>query len=59
VEAFLNNGIAYQEIPRIIESVLGSHSPQSAEDLETILKADAWARGEAAAIATAETSTRR
>lgn len=59
VEAFLNNGIAYQEIPRIIESVLSSHSPQDAEDLETILKADAWAREEAAAIATAEAATRR
>ena len=28
VEAFLNNGIAYQEIPQIIESVLDAHSPQ-------------------------------
>lgn len=47
VEAFLNNEIAYQEIPRIIESVLDSHSPQEAADLETVLKADNWAREEA------------
>ena len=28
VEAFLNSGIAYQEIPQIIESVLDAHSPR-------------------------------
>jgi 1-deoxy-D-xylulose-5-phosphate reductoisomerase len=49
VEAFLNNGIAYQEIPQIIESVLDAHSPQGSADLETILKADGWAREEARA----------
>jgi 1-deoxy-D-xylulose-5-phosphate reductoisomerase len=47
VEAFLNNEIGYQEIPQIIESVLNAHSPQDASDLETILKADTWARTEA------------
>jgi 1-deoxy-D-xylulose-5-phosphate reductoisomerase len=48
VEAFLNNGLRYQEIPQIIESVLNAHSPQDASDLEAILQADTWARGEAA-----------
>jgi 1-deoxy-D-xylulose-5-phosphate reductoisomerase len=47
VEAFLANGIAYQEIPQIIESVLDAHSPEQAADLETVLKADNWAREEA------------
>jgi 1-deoxy-D-xylulose-5-phosphate reductoisomerase len=49
VEAFLNNGIAYQEIPQIIESVLDAHSPQGSADIETVLKADTWAREEARA----------
>jgi 1-deoxy-D-xylulose-5-phosphate reductoisomerase len=61
VEAFLNNGIAYQEIPQIIESVLDAHSPQDSADLETILKADSWAREEARAYSqtTAQALSRR
>jgi 1-deoxy-D-xylulose-5-phosphate reductoisomerase len=47
VESFLNNGIAFQEIAQIIESVLDAHQPQKASDMEVILKADAWAREEA------------
>jgi 1-deoxy-D-xylulose-5-phosphate reductoisomerase len=47
VQAFLNNRIAYQEIPQIIESVLDAHSPQDSIDLESVLKADTWAREEA------------
>jgi 1-deoxy-D-xylulose-5-phosphate reductoisomerase len=47
VEAFLNDGIGFDEIPRIIESVLDAHPPEAASSLETILKADAWAREEA------------
>jgi 1-deoxy-D-xylulose-5-phosphate reductoisomerase len=47
VESFLNNEIAFHEIPLIIESVLNSHKPQDASELEIILKADAWAREEA------------
>jgi 1-deoxy-D-xylulose-5-phosphate reductoisomerase len=47
VEAFLNNSIAFHEIPQIIESVLDAHTPQEASDLDGILKADAWAREEA------------
>jgi 1-deoxy-D-xylulose-5-phosphate reductoisomerase len=47
VEAFLNNNIAFHEIPKIIESVLNSHHSQDASELEVILKADAWARKEA------------
>lgn len=47
VEAFLGNGIAYQEIPQIIESVLDAHTPREATDLQTVLDADKWARKEA------------
>lgn len=47
VEAFLDNGIAYHEIAQIIQSVLNTHQPQKAPDLEALLKADAWAREEA------------
>jgi 1-deoxy-D-xylulose-5-phosphate reductoisomerase len=47
VEAFLNHAIAYQEIAQIIRSVLDTHQPHRAPDLETILKADARAREEA------------
>jgi 1-deoxy-D-xylulose-5-phosphate reductoisomerase len=47
VDAFLNNGIAFHEIAQVIESVLKSHRPQKATDLEDILTADAWARDEA------------
>lgn len=47
VDAFLNNGISFHEISQIIESVLDMHPPQAASDLETVLKADAWARDEA------------
>ncbi len=59
VEAFLNNGIAYHEIPRTIEAVLDAHSPQDAGDLETVLRADAWARKEATAYTTDQASSRR
>jgi 1-deoxy-D-xylulose-5-phosphate reductoisomerase len=47
VESFLNNELAFQEIPVIIEYVLDAHRPQAASDLETVLEADAWAREEA------------
>ncbi|HSW38784.1 MAG TPA: 1-deoxy-D-xylulose-5-phosphate reductoisomerase [Acidobacteriota bacterium] len=51
VEAFLNKGILFAEIPSIIASVLDGHEVQEASDLETVLKADAWAREEARAAA--------
>jgi 1-deoxy-D-xylulose-5-phosphate reductoisomerase len=47
VEAFLNKGITYPEIPQIIESVLDAHTPREVSDLETVLNADSWAREEA------------
>jgi 1-deoxy-D-xylulose-5-phosphate reductoisomerase len=50
VESFLNNGIGYQEISRVIEAVLNDHQPGDASTLEMVLKADAWARKEATAF---------
>jgi 1-deoxy-D-xylulose-5-phosphate reductoisomerase len=50
VEAFLNYEIAFQEIAQIIESVLDLHQPQSASNLDNILKADGWARKEAGVL---------
>jgi 1-deoxy-D-xylulose-5-phosphate reductoisomerase len=47
VEAFLNDGIGFHEIPQIIEFVLDAHPPEDASNLEAILRADAWAREEA------------
>ncbi len=49
VEAFLNRRIAFHEIPQIIESVMDAHPVRESVDLETILKADVWARTEAEA----------
>ena len=47
VEAFLNKKLAFTEIPGVIEAVLGAHTPEPADDLDVILRADAWARKEA------------
>jgi 1-deoxy-D-xylulose-5-phosphate reductoisomerase len=47
VEAFLSGGIGFHEIPQVIQSVMDSHSPQTASVLEAVLSADAWAREEA------------
>ena len=48
VEAFLDEKLAFAEIPRIIEAALDAHIPEAADDLDVILRADAWARKEAA-----------
>jgi 1-deoxy-D-xylulose-5-phosphate reductoisomerase len=47
VEAFVNEKLAFTEIPRIIEAVLAAHTPEAADDLDVILRADARARKEA------------
>jgi 1-deoxy-D-xylulose-5-phosphate reductoisomerase len=47
VDAFLNDGIAFHEIPSIIKAVLDAHPPEHASTLESVIKADAWAREEA------------
>ncbi len=47
VEAFLAGGLAFAEIPRILTEVLDAHVPSTAEDLETLLASDRWARAQA------------
>jgi 1-deoxy-D-xylulose-5-phosphate reductoisomerase len=47
VDAFLNGGLAFHEIPQVIEGVLENHPPCEADSLDSILGADAWARVEA------------
>lgn len=56
VEAFLDHRLAFNEIAQIIESVLDAHTVKRIEGLETILKADEWARGEAAQLCRASRS---
>jgi 1-deoxy-D-xylulose-5-phosphate reductoisomerase len=56
VDAFLNKGIGFHEIPQVIESVLDSHFAQPASDLESVLKADAWAREEARILSRSSSS---
>ena len=44
VDSFLNGGVSFMQLPRIIESTLESTKIQTADDLETILIADDQAR---------------
>jgi 1-deoxy-D-xylulose-5-phosphate reductoisomerase len=44
VGAFLEGGIGFLDIPRIIEAALDAHAPGDVSNLESILKADAWGR---------------
>jgi len=47
VDAFLDKKIPFSVIPKIIGTTLDAHDLQPADDLESIMKADAWARNEA------------
>jgi 1-deoxy-D-xylulose-5-phosphate reductoisomerase len=51
VESFLNDGMAFSEIPSVIESVLDAHTSTDASSLEAVLKADEWARAHAHELA--------
>ena len=51
VDAFLNERLAFTEIPKIVEAVLQAHKPESADNLDVILRADDWARKEAGVLA--------
>lgn len=44
VARFLANGLAFLDIPRLIESALETHRGTSAPSLDEVLAADAWAR---------------
>jgi 1-deoxy-D-xylulose-5-phosphate reductoisomerase len=47
VGAFLDGRIRFLEIARIIETVMSAHDVAASLTVETILKADQWARQEA------------
>ena len=51
VEYFLAGKIPLTAISRVVARVLEEHHPVSAPDLEQILVADAWARGQAKGVA--------
>ncbi len=44
VEAFVEGRITFHQIPVIIERVLNAHEPVSLKDIETVIRADDWAR---------------
>lgn len=48
VHAFLDERLAFVEITRVVEEVVGSHDPTDVDGLGTVLEADAWARSAAA-----------
>jgi len=47
VAAFLDGAVRFLDIPGILSDVLDAHVPSGAQDLDTLLAADAWARGAA------------
>jgi len=50
VDGFLSGRLDFPGIPRVVRAVLDRHRPSPATSLETILQADAWARGAAREI---------
>ncbi len=50
VEAFLQNGIRFLDIPDIIRSTMESHAPRQIDDLADALEADRWAREKAESL---------
>ena len=46
VAAFLKEEIRFLDIPKLVSQVLNSHRVQAADQLEKLLKVDAWAREE-------------
>ncbi|MBI4468612.1 MAG: 1-deoxy-D-xylulose-5-phosphate reductoisomerase [Acidobacteria bacterium] len=47
VQAFLDGGLTFTEIPRMIRRILDEHIPESIESLDHVLGADQWARSRA------------
>jgi 1-deoxy-D-xylulose-5-phosphate reductoisomerase len=47
VDAFLRGALSFVDIPTILTRVLDAHAPQGAQNLETLLQADRWARAQA------------
>ena len=50
VEAFLERSISFGEIHPVLREVISMHDVKEAEDVEEVLKADAWAREQAAGM---------
>ncbi len=50
VEAFLQNGIRFLDIPDIIRSTMEAHAPRPIDGLEDALEADRWARSKAESL---------
>ncbi len=44
VERFLAGDVAYQDIPRLVSTVMDAHEQAAASNLDVLLAADAWAR---------------
>ncbi len=50
VKYFLEENISYADIARVIKSVMDAHTPSNIKTVEDAVKADLWARQEAAKI---------
>ena len=50
VEAFLQNGIRFLDIPDIIQSTMEAYAPRPIDGLEDALEADRWARAKAESL---------
>lgn len=50
VEAFLNRGIKFGEIPEIIRSTMAAHDRRELDSLEAAIEADRWAREKAGSL---------
>jgi 1-deoxy-D-xylulose-5-phosphate reductoisomerase len=48
VAAFLDQGVRFPQIWQLVEGVMDRHTPIARPDLDAILRADQWARAEAA-----------
>ncbi len=47
VQAFLENRLNFKDIPVVISDVMARHTASAVDDVDAILAADAWARGQA------------
>ena len=50
VESFLEGRIGFLDIPDLIEKVMLAHQPHTIDNIETVMKVDAWARDTARTI---------
>jgi 1-deoxy-D-xylulose-5-phosphate reductoisomerase len=50
VDAFLNHGLRFSEIPQVIRSTMEAHAHQEITCLDEALEADRWAREKAESL---------